>query len=477
MLKKVLPFLIFLTMTLAACKPSSATAPVMPAGPAMEGCKVAALLPTPDPTLLKTIPAAVDTEHIRGSKDAKITIIEYSDFTCPYCAELAPVLKQLVEKYPQDVRVVYRHFILTPSAISQVGLAAIEAAGIQNKSTEMSDLVTKDKSWGSLSEADAQKWMADQAKTLGLDVEKFKTDLTSQAVKDTVDKQNVHKNSLIGAYAAEAAGLQGKFIEMYDILYANQDKWVGLTSEAALSWVYDQAKTLGLNVDKFKFDLTSDPVKEIVAKDHKQAEDAKLPGTPFLFINGLPYNSQMDITTMTGIIDLFKLEARTYKSCPPMVIDPKKQYEATLKTEKGDIVINLFADKAPLAVNSFVFLAQQGWFNNVTFHRVLTDFVAQAGDPSGSGFGGPGYEFKNENTSALFDKAGLVAMANGGPDTNGSQFFITYAAATSLNGGYTIFGEVASGMDVVKKLTPRDPQQTGSLIPGDKILSVTITSK
>jgi cyclophilin family peptidyl-prolyl cis-trans isomerase len=160
-----------------------------------------------------------------------------------------------------------------------------------------------------------------------------------------------------------------------------------------------------------------------------------------------------------------------------MVIDVKKQYEATLKTEKGDIVIKLLADKAPLAVNSFVFLSQQGWFNNVTFHRVLENFVAQAGDPSGSGFGGPGYEFKNENTSAVFDKAGLVAMANGGPDTNGSQFFITYAAASNLNGSYTIFGEVTQGMDVVKKLTLRDPQSGGNLPAGDKILSVTIASK
>jgi cyclophilin family peptidyl-prolyl cis-trans isomerase len=160
-----------------------------------------------------------------------------------------------------------------------------------------------------------------------------------------------------------------------------------------------------------------------------------------------------------------------------MVIDPQKQYTATLKTEKGDIVIQLFPDKAAMAVNSFVFLARQGWFNNVTFHRVIPNFVAQAGDPSGSGFGGPGYSFDNEIFDLKFDKEGLVGMANSGPGTNGSQFFITFAPAPNLDGKYTIFGQVIEGMDVAKKLTPRDTAQTPNLPPGDKILSVEIKEK
>jgi len=221
-------------------------------------------------------------------------------------------------------------------------------------------------------------------------------------------------------------------------------------------------------------DLTSDKVKQRVDRNLQEATKAQLPGTPFLFINGLPYQSNMDLTSLSGIVELFKLESRQYTACPSMIIDPKKQYQAKIETDKGTVVIKLFADKAPLAVNSFVFLARDGWFNNVTFHRVLPGFVAQGGDPSGSGFGGPGYEFKLENTDTKFDRPGLVAMANSGPDTNGSQFFITYAAADNLNGGYTLFGEVTEGMDVVQKLTPRDPQSGGDLPPGDKILSVTI---
>ncbi|KPL82902.1 peptidylprolyl isomerase [Thermanaerothrix daxensis] len=162
-----------------------------------------------------------------------------------------------------------------------------------------------------------------------------------------------------------------------------------------------------------------------------------------------------------------------------MVINPTRQYTATLKTEKGDIVIRLYADKAPFTVNNFVFLARNGWYNGVTFHRVIPDFVAQTGDPTGTGLGGPGYQFPNEiDPNLKYDRAGIVGMANAGPNTNGSQFFITYQALPDLDGNYPIFGEVISGMDVLKALTPRDPDQSqGVLPPGDKILSVTIEEK
>ncbi|HEX2696653.1 MAG TPA: peptidylprolyl isomerase, partial [Anaerolineales bacterium] len=126
---------------------------------------------------------------------------------------------------------------------------------------------------------------------------------------------------------------------------------------------------------------------------------------------------------------------KQYESAPPMIIDPSKQYFATVKMAKGgQFVIQLLPDKAPLTVNSFVFLASQGYFNGVTFHRVLEGFMAQGGDPTGDGTGGPGYEFKNEDSDLTFDKAGVVAMANSGRDTNGSQFFITFAPQTYLNG-------------------------------------------
>ena len=176
---------------------------------------------------------------------------------------------------------------------------------------------------------------------------------------------------------------------------------------------------------------------------------------------------------------MFQLEDRQYTYCPPMGIDPQKQYTATLKTEKGDIVIQLFPDKAPMAVNSFVFLAREGWFNNVTFHRVLPNFIAQTGDPSGSGYGGPGYYFSDEINDLKYDKEGMVGLATSGPGTgtNGSQFFITFGALPDLDGQYTIFGQVIEGMDAVKKLNPRDANQAPNLPPGDKILTVEIIEK
>jgi cyclophilin family peptidyl-prolyl cis-trans isomerase len=162
---------------------------------------------------------------------------------------------------------------------------------------------------------------------------------------------------------------------------------------------------------------------------------------------------------------------------PPMQIDVKKQYFATVKMAKGgEFVIQLFPDKAPITVNSFVFLAQKGFFNGTTFHRVLEGFMAQGGDPTGLGTGGPGYSFVNEKNDLLFDKPGVVAMANAGPDTNGSQFFIMFGAYGLSENDYTIFGQVNSGMDVVNSLTLRDPQQNPNFT-GDAIESITITEK
>ncbi len=168
---------------------------------------------------------------------------------------------------------------------------------------------------------------------------------------------------------------------------------------------------------------------------------------------------------------------KQYASAPPMLIDTAKQYTATVKMAKGgEFVITLYASKAPITVNSFVFLARQGYFNGVTFHRVLEGFMAQGGDPTGTGGGGPGYKFVNEDSDLKFDKAGVVAMANAGKNTNGSQFFITFAPTPSLNGGYTIFGQVTKGMDVVNAITRRDPDKKPAFT-GDVIQSITITEQ
>ena len=180
-------------------------------------------------------------------------------------------------------------------------------------------------------------------------------------------------------------------------------------------------------------------------------------------------------TTPAVVQTTTRVGTKQFSSAPPMLIDKTKQYTATVKMANGgEFAIQLYPDKAPITVNSFVFLARQGYFDGLTFHRVLEGFMAQGGDPTGTGGGGPGYQFVNENSDLTFDKPGVLAMANAGRDTNGSQFFITFSPQTRLDGAYTIFGQVTSGMDVVNAIKLRDPDKNPSFT-GDAIQSITIT--
>ncbi len=166
-----------------------------------------------------------------------------------------------------------------------------------------------------------------------------------------------------------------------------------------------------------------------------------------------------------------------YQAPPEMEIDPTKSYVATIVTDKGDIVIDLFADRVPRTVNNFVFLARQGFYDDTTFHRVLSDFMAQAGDPTGTGRGGPGYRFADEfHPDLTHDGPGVLSMANAGPNTNGSQFFITYKATPWLDRRHAVFGRVSAGLDVLESLTPRDPSLNPSF-PGDRIETIRIEER
>jgi cyclophilin family peptidyl-prolyl cis-trans isomerase len=169
---------------------------------------------------------------------------------------------------------------------------------------------------------------------------------------------------------------------------------------------------------------------------------------------------------------------KQYNSPPPMVIEPDKKYTATIEMEKGgEIVIELFASEAPKTVNNFVFLAREGYYDGVTFHRVIPGFMAQGGDPTGTGSGGPGYRFDDEfHPSLRHDSPGVLSMANagvrGGQGTNGSQFFITFVPTPHLDERHSVFGKVTEGMDVVLGITPRDPQRDRS--QGDVMKTIRI---
>ena len=161
-----------------------------------------------------------------------------------------------------------------------------------------------------------------------------------------------------------------------------------------------------------------------------------------------PINDASDIKENETIVNISKTKSMEQ---PKMQIDKKKAYTAKLITTKGDIVIELTADKTPITVNNFIALAKQGFYDGTTFHRVIDGFMIQGGDPDGDGTGGPGYTFDDEPFEGKYVR-GVVAMANSGPNTNGSQFFITTAKTPWLNGHHTIFGNVVSGYEVVKKI-------------------------
>jgi cyclophilin family peptidyl-prolyl cis-trans isomerase len=161
-----------------------------------------------------------------------------------------------------------------------------------------------------------------------------------------------------------------------------------------------------------------------------------------------------------------------WNSPPEMVIDTGKKYTATIETEKGKLVLELFAKDVPNTVNNFIFLARAGYYDGTTFHRVLPGFMVQGGDPTGTGRGGPGYRFEDEFTEHGHEK-GAFSMANAGPNTNGSQFFITYVPVHELDGKHTVFGQLIEGMDVLESITPRNPNENPQF-EGDKIIRVTI---
>jgi len=288
----------------------------------------------------------------------------------------------------------------------------------------------------------------------------------------------VNDKAALAAQAAEAAQEQDQFWAMHHLLYAQQENWIGMTVEDFEQWLSAQASALGMDMDRFRADLKREDIVANVQEAWEAGQKIGLPGTPLILINGQIYGGPRDYNSLNDILQLIVLGKRQYTSCPAVTVQPDKQYIATLHTAKGDIVIQLFADKAPMTVNSFSFLAREGWYDNITFHRVIPELFAQTGDPSGTGKGNPGYYIITEiDPSLTFDRPGMVAMVNSGPDTSGSQFFISYAPATQYNGQYTIFGEVLRGMEVLKQLTPRDAQPGIDTPPGDRLISITLEEK
>lgn len=290
----------------------------------------------------------------------------------------------------------------------------------------------------------------------------------------------IHDNATKAAEASEAAGAQGMFWEYHDALFEDQGEWSNLGEDEFEAFLIDMADDLGLDTEQFTADLTSSKYTDYIAAMEQEAANLQLPGTPAIILNGrflpqAPPDYDLWADFVESQIAIAEMIERQYDAPPPQVIDSDKQYTATVVLDNGEeIVIELFPQSAPVTVNNFVFLAQNGWYDDVLFHRVIPGFMAQTGDPSGTGAGGPGYTIPDEFDPELeFTGEGIVAMANAGPDTGGSQWFITYADTPHLNGLHTIFGQVTAGMDAVNNITPRDPQDPNAP-EGTRIVTVTI---
>lgn len=291
----------------------------------------------------------------------------------------------------------------------------------------------------------------------------------------------IHDKAQITSEAAEAAGAQGKFWEMHDLLYERQQDWSSEPEDNIVDLLVGYAEEIGVpDAEQFRTDLAENTYADKVLADYDAAVGAGLTGTPTFVVNQVNFPSQafgLSYQGLEAFINLMTLRENWFEQ-PEQVIDPEKEYVATIETEKGDIVVELFPDTAPVNVNSFAFLAQNGWYKDGTFHRVLPGFVAQGGDPTGTGIGFPGYRCGDEVVATrTFDEAGIVSLANSGPDSNGSQFFITFDAVPQLDPNFTIIGRVIEGMDVADSLTPRDPQQDLNPEPGDTIIDIKIEEK
>jgi cyclophilin family peptidyl-prolyl cis-trans isomerase/protein-disulfide isomerase len=339
-----------------------------------------------------------------GPEDAAVTILMYGDFQCEVCAQYARDLEEVRARYPDDVRLLWRH----------------------------------------------------------------------------LPDPRAHDKAALALQVSEAAAAQDAFWQMHDQLYTHQAEWIDLSPEEFRTVVSEYAATIGLDVEQFNAELDEDTYAPIVEAALRDAAALEIVGAPALLFNGVPYNGRDDRVGFEEGVRLILLDERHFDAPPEMTVDPTKTYRATLQTDKGDIVIELFPRDAPVAVNNFVFLARQGWYDGNTFYYVVPDLLAQTGDPSDTGRGGPGYTIPDEHDNGLaFDRAGLVAMAHpeGVEDGAGSIFFITLGPSEDWDGQYTIFGVVVDGINVVRSLTPRnpnDPINDPDPPPGDRVITIQI---
>lgn len=351
----------------APADPNEPVTVIKPDAPAM--CQSAPLPELP-------VREADETDYAKGASiaDAEMVIYEYSDFQCPGCGGMYPILEAFLELNP-NTALVYRHFPL-----------------------------------------------------------------------------DFHPNAQLTSEASEAAGAQGKFWEMHNLLFDRVPEWSSLPEDQLLERLSSYAEDLELDVDAFDTALKEGTYTAKVNGHYEEARELGLPGTPTFIFDNVMFPSDIGLS-LQGLIAFQSIienqDELFYAEAPEMTLEDGAVYEAVLKTTKGDIRVNLLSEAAPVSVNSFIFLAQEDWYNGSDFFFVRDNFVAVTGDPTNSTVGYPGYYCQGE-TQNNFDRAGLVGMlANG-------QFFLTLGTdAAQLNGQFALIGQVIEGLDVLVELTRR----------------------
>jgi cyclophilin family peptidyl-prolyl cis-trans isomerase len=265
------------------------------------------------------------------------------------------------------------------------------------------------------------------------------------------------KDSLAGQ-AAEAAGRQGLFWAMVRHLASRYPDWSVLPPEGFRQWLAEEAPGLGLDPAEFSADLDGGRFAPLMVEAFQEASGAGIPGVPTVFLNRVPLRLSLTALNLESAVRLELLAQDQYAEAPPMEIDPTHGYTAYLEFDQSEVVVQLLPQAAPGAVNSFVFLARQGWFDGMTFFRVEPGALVESGDPSDTGFGDAGYHLPDEIDPAwTFDEAGVAALSSVGPGSGGSRFFITLQPLPLLNGSRTVFGRVVEGLDLLGGLPARDP--------------------
>ena len=355
----------------------------------------------PAPTLMPINPISHD-DWSWGPDTALVTLLVYCDFQSPYCVDFAAVVFELAAVYPEDLRIIYRHYPLL----------------------------------------------------------------------------TVHDKASIAGQAAESAGQQGHFWDIYSFLNREFEAWKDLDPESFLEWILVSTKSLDLDHQQFEQDLRSERFEESMREFFTSAYNAGINGTPFIFLNEDWFRLNPTRLNLEAALRLELLSFRMYANPPEMDIDPEASYLVHMKLNIGELVLQLFPKSAPRAVNSFVFLAENDWFDGNPLHHVAPGIFSRTGDPSGTGLGGPGYYLPDEIDHNLnFNQSGIVALTSTGPNTNGSQFFITLSPMPELNGSRTIFGRVVKGLDLLLELELRDSLEDLLTPPQAYIESIRIEVK